>query len=133
MNARLLPARLCVALVLIWNIQCAVAFLVAPAGYAAGFELAGAAGEAVVRGIGVLFLMWNVPYAVALWHPVRHRVSLYEAVAMQGIGVAGETLILLSLPAAMVVVRASIGRFIVFDAVGLALLVLAVLLARRQT
>ena len=95
--------------------------------------MTGAAGEAAVRGMGVLFLMWNVPYAVALWHPVRHRVSLYEAVAMQGIGVAGETLIWLSLPAAMVVARTSIGRFILFDAAGLALLALALLLSRRQT
>ena len=39
---------------------------VAPATCRAGFELSGAAGEAAVRGMGVLFLMWNVPYAVAL-------------------------------------------------------------------
>jgi hypothetical protein len=121
----------CIAVVLIWNVQCAVAFLLAPARYAAGFELVGAAGEAAVRGIGILFLMWNVPYAVALWNPVRHRVSLYEAVAMQGIGLVGETLILLSLPAAMVVARASIGRFILFDAAGLVSLIVAALIARR--
>jgi len=125
--------RLCIGLVLIWNVQCAVAFLVAPAGYAAGFELTGAAGEAAVRGMGALFLMWNVPYAVALWQPVRHRVSLYEAVVMQGIGLTGETLILLSLPAALVTARASIGRFILFDGVGLALLIVAALIMRRQT
>jgi hypothetical protein len=126
-------ARIFIALVLAWNVQCAVAFLAAPAPYAAGFELAGAAGEAAVRGIGVLFLMWNVPYAVALWHPARHRVSLYEALTMQGIGVVGETLILLSLPAALVVARASIGRFILFDAVGLVLLILAAGLTRART
>ena len=131
MNVRLLLARLCIAAVLVWNVQCAVAFLVAPAGFAAGFELAGPAGEAAVRGIGLLFLMWNVPYAVALWHPVRHRVSLYEALAMQGIGLVGETLIRLALPAALVLARASIGRFILFDAAGLALLALAALITRR--
>ncbi len=48
-------------------------------------------------GMGVLFLMWNVPYAVALWHPLRHRISLYEALAMQAIGLLGESLIYLSL------------------------------------
>ena len=66
--------------------------------------------------------MWNVPYAVALWHPVRHRVSLYEALAMQAIGLAGESLILLSCLRRCVVARASIGRFILFDAAGLVLL-----------
>lgn len=126
-------ARICIALVLAWNVQCAVAFLVAPATYAATFELTGAAGEAAVRGMGVLFLMWNVPYAVALWHPARHRVSLYEAVAMQGIGVVGETLILLSLPTALTIARASIGRFILFDAAGLALLIAATIIGRAKT
>ncbi len=126
-------ARICIALVLAWNVQCAVAFLVAPATYAATFELTDAAGEAAVRGMGVLFLMWNVPYAVALWHPARHRVSLYEAVAMQGIGVVGETLILLSLPTALTIARASIGRFILFDAAGLALLIAATIIGRAKT
>ncbi len=99
-------ARVCIGVVLAWNVQCALAFLIVPAPYASGFELPGPAGDAAVRGIGLLFLMWNVPYAVALWHPVRHRVSLYEALAMQGIGLAGESLILLSLPAVHVAARA---------------------------
>jgi hypothetical protein len=38
-----------------------------------------------LRGIGVLFLMWNVPYLVALWHPIRHRISLYEWLAIRSI------------------------------------------------
>ena len=60
--------------------------------------------------MGVLFLMWNVPYAVALWHPVRHRVSLYEAVAMQTIGLIGESLILWSLGGAHPVAAGSVTR-----------------------
>ena len=76
--------------------------------------------------------MWNVPYAVALWHPVRHRVSLYEALAMQAIGLLGESLILLSLPAALTVARASVGWFILFDAAGLALLGMAFALTTRS-
>jgi hypothetical protein len=125
-------ARACIALVLAWNVQCGLAFLAAPAIYAAGFELAGAAGEAAVRGIGLLFLMWNVPYAVALWHPLRHRVSLYEALAMQAIGLLGESLIYLSLPAIHAFARGSLTRFIAFDAAGLALLSLAVLTTRTS-
>lgn len=122
---RLWVSRLLIAAVFIWNVQCAVAFLVSPAPYAAGFELEGATGEAMVRGIGVLFLMWNVPYAVALWHPVRFRVALAEALAMQSIGLLGESLIFAALPPANLLARTSIARFIGFDAAGLLLLLAA--------
>jgi hypothetical protein len=73
----------------------------------------------------VLFLMWNVPYAVAFWHPVRHRLSLWEAVSMQAIGVVGEAIILASLPESCVVLHTSIVRFAWFDGMGLAILVIA--------
>lgn len=128
---RLWAARVLIGAVFLWNVQCALAFLAAPAAYAPGFELSGATGEAVVRGLGVLFLMWNVPYAVALWHPARRRVSLYEALAMQAIGVVGESLILAALPVAHAVARASIARFVAFDGAGLVALALAACLVRR--
>ena len=131
-NGRLWAARLLIGLVLFWNVQCALAFLFAPAAFAPGFELSGPAGEAMVRGMGVLFLMWNVPYAVALWHPVRQRVSLYEAVAMQAIGLAGESLILGSLGGGHPVAAASVTRFIAFDGTGLVLLVIAAWVTRRM-
>jgi hypothetical protein len=127
---RVWSARALIGLVFLWNVQCAMAFILAPDRFAPGFELGGAAGEAMVRGMGVLFVMWNVPYAVALWHPVRHRVSLYEAIAMQAIGLAGESLILWSLGGAHPVAAASVGRFIAFDAAGLVLLVVAALLTK---
>ncbi len=133
LRAPLQWARLCIGVVLAWNVQCALAFLLDPAAYAVGFELSGFAGQAAVRGIGLLFLMWNVPYAVALSHPMRHRVSLYEALTMQAIGLLGESLILFSLPAANAVARASLARFVAFDAAGLALLLLAWLCARSYT
>ncbi len=132
-QARLWVARACVGGVLFANVQCAVAFWLAPAGYASMFELAGAAGEAAIKGIAVLFLMWNVPYGVALWHPRRHRLALWQAVAMQALGVAGETLIWWQLPAAPVVLRGSLLRFMVFDAGGLAALcAAAALMAGRS-
>ncbi len=124
-NIHLWLARLCIAVVFFFNVQCAAAFLAAPQAYAPGFELAGPAGEGMVRGLGVLFLMWNVPYAVALWHPLRYRVSLVEAVAMQVIGVTGETLLLAAFPAGHELIRASVTRFIAFDAAGLAFLLAA--------
>ena len=128
---RLWLGRLLIGMVMLWNVQCAVAFLVAPGIYASGFELSGPAGEAMVRGMGVLFLMWNVPYAVALWHPVRQRTSLYEAVAMQTIGLIGESLILVSLRGGHPVAAGSVTRFIAFDGAGVLLLALAAWVTRR--
>ena len=125
-------SRLLIGIVFFWNVQCAIAFLLAPATFAPGFELSGAAGAAAVRGMGVLFLMWNVPYAVALWHPVRHRVSLYEAVAMQTIGLIGECLILWSLRGGHPIAAGSVTRFIAFDGAGVVLLALAAWITRRR-
>jgi hypothetical protein len=125
-------ARLLIAIVLAWNVQCALAFIIAPDAYAPGFELAGAPGSAAIRGMGVLFLMWNVPYAVALSHPLRRRIALYEALAMQTIGLLGESLIYLTLPVTYAVTRTSIARFIAFDGAGVVLLALAVMLMRRM-
>jgi hypothetical protein len=130
-SSSLLLARLAIALVFLWNIQCAFAFLLWPEHFTAGFELPGTPGEAALRGVGVLFLMWNIPYAVALWRPQRYRISLYEATAMQALGLLGEMLIWWSLPPARSLLKASLLRFIAFDWAGLALLLLAIWLVRR--
>jgi hypothetical protein len=123
---RLNLARLLIAAVLVMNVQCAVLFLVMPGPSASGFELPGPLGEAMLRGMGVLFLMWNVPYAVALWHPRRMRIALFEALVMQTIGLCGETLVRNLLPAAYILARLSLSRFILFDALGLLALLGAV-------
>jgi hypothetical protein len=132
-SGRLWIGRILIGAVILWNVQCAIAFLAAPASYAPGFELVGPAGEALVRGMGVLFLMWNVPYVVALLNPVRHRTSLYEAVAMQAIGLAGESLILWTLGRGHAGVSSTVLRFIAFDAAGLVLLALAAWITRRKS
>ncbi len=108
--------------------QSAIAFVARPEAYAPGFELSGVAGAGMVRGMGILFLMWNVPYAVALSHPVKRRISLFEAIVMQAIGFFGETFLLLSFPTGHPVIVDSVGRFILFDGVGLAVLVIAALI-----
>jgi hypothetical protein len=82
-------------------------------------------GDAAIRGVGLLFLMWNIPYVVALIHPLRYRISLYEASAMQTIGLLGETIILKSMPPGHCILHASLIRFIVFDEAGFVLLLLA--------
>lgn len=128
---RLNFARVLIGLVILWNLQAALTFLLWPGRYIAAYELEGFAGAAALRGIGVLFLMWNIPYLVALWHPVRHRVSLYEALAMQTIGLLGEGFIYLSLPANYPALQSSISRFVIFDAVGLLLLLGAAAITRN--
>ena len=122
---RLWLARLLIGYVLFVNLQAAVLFLAQPEAYVSSFELSGAAGRGMLQGMGLLFLMWNVPYAVALSQPVKRRVSLLEALVMQAIGVFGETFLLLGLPAGHPALVDSVGRFIVFDGIGLGALVIA--------
>ena len=127
---RLWLGRILILCVLVMNIQCAVVFILTPALFAPGFELQGPVGEAMVRGMGVLFLMWNVPYAVAAWQPQKQRVSMIEALLMQAIGVVGETAIFLALPLEHAVVRASVLRFVIFDSGGLVFLLAAAWITR---
>jgi hypothetical protein len=124
-------ARLLIGWVFFFNVQCALVFLAVPQQYVASFELSGAPGEGMLRGLGLLFLMWNVPYAVALWNPARQRTSLYQAMVMQAIGVAGESLLLATFPAGHAAIRESVERFILFDGSGLVLLALAAFLSRK--
>ncbi len=129
---RLNLARILIGVVILFNLQAAAVFLFWPARFTPGFELGGAVGGAMLRGLGVLFVMWNVPYVVALWNPARHRISLYEALAMQTIGLVGEAIIYLSLPITHALLRGSILRFIGFDALGLVLLAVAAWMIRRS-
>lgn len=131
-NQRTWIGRACIGLVLFFNVQCALAFLIQPEVFEPGFELSGEMGAGMVRGMGLLFLMWNVPYAVALIDPLRRRVSLYEAVAMQAVGFVGETLLLITFPPGHAAIRGTVGRFILFDGAGLALLLLTVWLTRAR-
>jgi hypothetical protein len=123
--ARLLLPRLLIFLVLVMNLQCAITYIFNPLPYVAPFELSGEPGRVAVIGIGILFVMWQVPYVFALVHPLRNHRSLLEAVLMQAIGLVGETLLLRSIPMAHTVLRASILRFVIFDAGGLLLLIVA--------
>jgi len=129
LDFRLWAARLLIAVVVVWNLQCALVFLLTPGVFAPGFELTGVPGEAALRGIAVLFVMWNIPYLLALWHPHRQRISLWEALAMQAVGVIGESVILFTLPAGHATLQSSLLRFIIFDFSGLVALGIAAYLA----
>ena len=129
---RLWVSRILIGIVVVWNLQCALIFFLTPDAFTPGFELVGLPGAVAVRGTAVLFLMWNIPYLVALWNPLRYHVSLWEALAMQLAGLIGESVILLLLPPGHAVLKESIMRFIVFDGTGLILLVSAILLLKNK-
>lgn len=128
-NKRIWLPRLLIGAVLFFNLQCAAAFLANPSAYVAGFGLSGEAGAGMLRGMGLLFVMWNVPYVFACYHPVKYRVSLIEALIMQAIGLLGETWILFGGSYDNALINSTVLRFIVFDGGGLALLLLAFLLS----
>lgn len=115
-----------------WNVQAALVFITWPEQFVAGFMLEGTPGRVAVQGVGVLFLMWSVPYLAALWHPGQHVLALQLAIGMQAIGLLGESYILATLTPEYAILAASIRRFIVFDAAGLLLLVAAWLVIRNS-
>ena len=116
---RLAIARLMIGLVLFFNVQCGLVFLVFPQNFAGNFELNGLPGQAMVQTLGLLFIMWNVPYAAALIQPIRNRNSHLQAILMQAIGLAGEIWMLLGLTAGHDTLRITALRFIWFDSFGL--------------
>jgi len=124
-NRAIWLARVVLLAVLIANMTAAIPYVLRPADYAAAYELTGVPGEVVVRGFGILYLMWAVPFVPAIWHPVRNRVAFVIVLAMQAIGLAGESLMLAGLPAGHAVLRATGLRFIAFDGAGLVILLIA--------
>ena len=118
-------ARLILAIVFLLNVSCALAFVARPEAYAPSFEVGGVAGVTLVRGIGILFLMWNATYPLAIWHPWHYRRLVLIIVVQQAIGVAGETWMLLGLPPGHEVLAASGWRFVAFDAAGLLAMLVA--------
>lgn len=121
-NLRAWLARIAVGAVFAVNVQAALAFITDPARYAPGFELAGVAGETAVRGLGVAFLMWNATYPLVIWRPRRYRTLFGVVLAQQTIGVLGESWIRATLPAGHATLASGVERFIVFDTIGLAVM-----------
>ena len=126
-------ARLLIGIVTVWNLQAAFVFIFSPSRFVQAYELSGTAGEAAIRGFGVLFLMWNVPYLFALKDPVRYQLALIFALLMQSIGLIGESYILSTVAVEHVLLRNSILRFIIFDGIGLLLLVIAYWITKTKS
>ena len=131
-NSRLWFTRFLIAIVTAWNLQAALVFILWPERFVPGFELTGIPGAAAVRGTGILFVMWNVPYLAALWHPRKFRLALGMALTMQFVGLVGESLIWVTLSQGHTLLRTSIMRFIAFDASGLLLLAAAFWLVQQD-
>jgi len=125
-------ARLLIAIVTGWNLQVALVFILWPERFIHGFELTGVPGAAAVRGTGILFVMWNVPYLIALWNPRKYRLVLGIAIVMQLVGLVGESFILFTLPDGHALLSESITRFIAFDGSGLVLLAIAFWIINRR-
>ena len=125
-------ARAAVGLVFFFNVTCAIPFITWPARYAPGFEVSGVPGQALVRGMGILFLMWNATYPPVLVRPEHNRTLFLVILAQQAIGLAGETWMWVTLPAGHTALRATGLRFIVFDGAWLVAIGLAYWLLQLQ-
>lgn len=121
-----------IGIVTFFNLDAAFSFLIFAEDYSPGFELPGVPGQAMIQGMGLLFVMWNIPYIVAILNPIKHFTSLIEAVVMQSIGVIGETILLINLSGTHPILRSSTMRFIYFDAGGLTLLLLSFFIMLRE-
>lgn len=126
-------ARIAVTLVLIGNLSAAIPYVITPGAYASAFELDGVAGAAMVRAIGILFLMWCTAYAPVIVNPDRHPTLFGVIIAQQVIGLAGEAWMVASLPPGHAALSATGLRYIAFDGAGLALLGLAFVLVWRRS
>jgi len=126
-------SRVLVALVFAVNVQCALQFILWPDAYTAAYQVEGASATAMVRTVGICFLMWNATYPPVIAQPGRFRVLFGVVLAQQMIGLVGESLLLASLQPGLEVLASSVVRFIAFDAAGLVLLAVAFFLSRRAT
>jgi hypothetical protein len=124
-NISLIISRSLIGLVIFINLHAAFLFIFDPSRFIAAFELEGLPGIIMVRSLGILFVMWNIPYLFALWHPAKFRLALYQAMIMQFIGLIGETWLLSTLPETHISLRMTAIRFIIFDSFGLITLMVA--------
>lgn len=112
--------RVAYSVVFVVNVVCALQFIIAPASFAGAYQLSGVAGEAAVRGMGIVFLMWNATYPLFVVQPRSHMALGAIVLVQQLIGCVGESAILLTLPpSGYELLASSIVRFIEFDVGGL--------------
>lgn len=118
-------ARALIAVVFAWNMQCALTFVFQPTSAMSAYQLYGTIGTAIIQGMGIAFLMWNVTYPAVIVAPGKFRSLFVVMIIQQAIGLIGETWILLNIGSGTADLGMSITRFVAFDAAGLVLLSLA--------
>jgi preprotein translocase subunit SecG len=123
--------RFLLAIVAGWNLLCAIQFIIQPGMYLSAFDLSRESGRATVQSIGILFIMWNVPYLLAILQPFRWKILVLCALLMQAIGCIGEIWIRSQLQESPAF-RDSLTRFTIFDVTGFFLLLLTIYLVNRD-
>lgn len=117
--------RLLVFAVFASNMYCAITFFVNPGAYVDAYQLSGEGARAAISGIGIAFAMWNVTYVPLIVFPYKFSMLIWIVIAQQIIGLAGEIWIYSGLGLSQAIVASSIMRFVLFDTVGLVLLIIA--------
>jgi len=129
-------ARIAVAIVFFLNVMCAVQFVTWPESYAPSYGLPPTPESyAMVAGLGVAFLMWNVTYPAVIASPTRFRALFVVVLCQQLIGLVGESWILWQLVGAGLggsLMAGGILRFIIFDAGGLVLMLAAFIMLQLR-
>jgi hypothetical protein len=129
-------ARIAVLVVFVLNVMCAVQFIAWPESYAPAYGLpATPESAAMVAGLGVAFLMWNVTYPAVIVNPTRFRALFIVVLIQQAVGLVGESCIWANLVGQGLgnsLMAAGILRFVVFDAGGLVLMLVAFLVLLRS-
>ena len=122
-------ARLAVLIVFALNITCAIQFILHPVESATAYGLPHTQeAGAMAAGLGVAFLMWNVTYPAVIFSPSRFRALYVVVLLQQLVGLVGESFILWRLYGAGLgsgLMASGITRFIIFDAGGLVLMLVA--------
>jgi hypothetical protein len=124
-TVRIWLARIFVSGVFIANLSAAIPFVLYPERFVHSFELNGIPGEVSVRGMGILFLMWNATYPPVIIHPNRYRVLFGVMLLQQVIGLIGESMMWAALPSNHTALGLTGFRFMRFDFYGLIVLLLA--------
>lgn len=127
---RCILSRFLIAIVAFWNILAGLTFFLAPSKFAVSYELSGIPGNTAVQAVGLLFIMWTVPYLFTIVDPCKYKILLASIITAQAIGVLGELLVISQIPATNHTLRISSQRFLIFDSIGLILLLGAAFLAR---
>jgi len=129
-------ARAAVLLVFGWNVLCALQFFLVPGDYAPAYGLAVTPeNEALVAGLGVAFLMWNVTYPAVIANPVKFKALFVVVLVQQLVGLVGESVIWFRLSDASLASSAiadGIMRFVLFDGAGLVLMLVAFCVLRNS-